>query len=57
MQGTLSDEAGNELLLLYGSADATLEVALVEHCDWVQVVSMCDISKVSYHNGCEHVCS
>lgn len=29
--GTLTDEASDELLLLDGGADAALEVALVEH--------------------------
>jgi hypothetical protein len=30
-EGTLTDEASDELLLLYGCADAALEVAFVEH--------------------------
>jgi hypothetical protein len=30
---TLPDEAGDELLLLYGRTDAALEIALVEHIE------------------------
>jgi hypothetical protein len=29
--GTLTDEASDELLLLYGCADAALEIAFVKH--------------------------
>jgi hypothetical protein len=31
--GTLTDKASHELLLLYSCADAALEVAFVEHAD------------------------
>jgi hypothetical protein len=34
---TLSDEASDKLLFLYGCADAALEIALVEHCDFAIV--------------------
>jgi hypothetical protein len=30
---TLSDEAGDELLLLYGRTDTALEIALVKHSE------------------------
>ena len=41
--GTLTDEASHELLLLYGCADAALEVAFVEHdlCLWSDIVCKC----------------
>ena len=41
--GTLTDEASHELLLLHGCADAALEVAFVKHglCLWSDIVCKC----------------
>ena len=38
---TLSDEASNKLLLLYGRADTALEIALVEHGKIIVVGGYC----------------
>jgi hypothetical protein len=34
---TLSDEASNKLLLLYGRTDAALEITLVEHSEFTVI--------------------
>lgn len=39
---TLSDEAGNKLLLLYGRADTALEIAWVEHGDFAVISGYCN---------------
>lgn len=39
---TLSDEASNELLLLYGRADTALEIALVEHSEFTVISGYCN---------------
>jgi hypothetical protein len=39
---TLSDEAGDELLLLYGRTDTALEIALVEHIEVAFVGGYCN---------------
>lgn len=48
---TLSDEASNELLLLYGRADTALEIALVEHSEFTVISGYCNkilyVSEVS----------
>jgi hypothetical protein len=39
---TLSDEASDELLFLYGRADTALEIALVEHIGHAFVSGYCN---------------